>query len=226
MTLDQGDLGRVQTTRFAQDLGRHADLADVVNPGADPQAFQAVFGQPELLADGKRQFGDPVLVTGGIGIALFDHGRQGRDHAGHRFLQTVRDFQARRFGLAEPKRDVGRADHQLQDLGDHFIGVGVGVRELLRRVARDMKDEHLAVGRLDRDGDAGADAVLLQLILPGGRHAALEDVADQAGPFGLDAGSRRPGAELAVVPPERTGARELGCPTRPGERLNPLFLVV
>ncbi len=71
MFLDQVKLHWVESTRFAQNLGRNADLADVVQVAGHAQSFLPARVEAELSADGNRNLADPPRVAGSVGVAHF-----------------------------------------------------------------------------------------------------------------------------------------------------------
>ena len=74
MGLDHLIFERRQLARLAQDLGRYVDLADIVDRGGEGDALDLRLFQAELAGDRGREFRDPVLVAGGVGVAHLDRG--------------------------------------------------------------------------------------------------------------------------------------------------------
>jgi hypothetical protein len=75
MRLDDLEFRCRKYARAAQDLGRHVDLADVVDGGAEAQAFEAILRQIQFPADGHAQLRHAQLVARGVWIALLHRER-------------------------------------------------------------------------------------------------------------------------------------------------------
>ena len=72
-----------------------ADLADVVQEGAEPQNLELIVGQGHLPADADRHRADALRVAGGIRVPRVERQRQRADRADIGGL-------GRRFGADSP----------------------------------------------------------------------------------------------------------------------------
>ena len=69
--LDEIELDHTQAPGLGQDLGRHRDLADVVDEARQPQPVEVIRRHAHLGRDGHRELGHASLVPGGVGVARF-----------------------------------------------------------------------------------------------------------------------------------------------------------
>ena len=87
MHADDGQLMLGHRARFVEDACRHMDLSKIVNGGRHPQALDVLPRKSHMGGDGPAQLGHPALVTGSIGIALFNGCGHGLDDGPHVFAQ-------------------------------------------------------------------------------------------------------------------------------------------
>ena len=66
---DEEELGLVQLAGLAQDLGRHDDLAEVVQQRGGAQQRDPLAVPAELGGDRAGELGHPALMAGGVGVA-------------------------------------------------------------------------------------------------------------------------------------------------------------
>ena len=112
-------------TGLAQQLARHADLADVVQQRAVAQPVELGPADAHPPADRNREVGDLVGVVGGVGVLQLDrvgeHAERGQEGA----LELVDE-------LAAVDR---RAELAGDDVGEQQVVVGEGAWFLLLEVA-------------------------------------------------------------------------------------------
>ncbi|MBU3983461.1 MAG: hypothetical protein KJ985_08290 [Proteobacteria bacterium] len=80
MGFDETHLDFRQPPRFAENLGRDGELADVVGAGSCVNTVDLFRRQSHSAGDGARQPGDTLLVSSGVGNSLFHCRGQGMDH--------------------------------------------------------------------------------------------------------------------------------------------------
>jgi hypothetical protein len=133
---------RRQRACLAQQFGRDADLADVVEEGAVAQAVELVAGDADAGADADGDVGDLVGMVGGVGVLQLD----GVGEDGDRGQEGVLEF-------ADQLAAMDRlADLAGNDVGEQQVLLGEGAGLALLEI-------HHAPGRSgdgDRDGELGA----------------------------------------------------------------------
>ena len=77
MQLDDVDFLHRQRRRLAEHFVRHANLADVVEQSAQANDLEVVGRQLQHAADADREDAHTLGMTGGIGVARVECGRQG-----------------------------------------------------------------------------------------------------------------------------------------------------
>src|SRR4030042_6075967 len=87
MVLDDTVFMLAYFTGFAENLGRHRHLTDIVEKPSNVNTHYLPLGKAHLLGDRPRQLSDPPLMAGCIGVTAFYHQRHGVDNAIHNSLQ-------------------------------------------------------------------------------------------------------------------------------------------
>ena len=76
MLADELHLGLRKPAWLGEDLGRHNDLADVVQQGGSPHHLDLVLAPAELGGDRAAKLRYPPLVAGGVGVTHLGRGAQ------------------------------------------------------------------------------------------------------------------------------------------------------
>ena len=87
---DEEHLRVPELARFAQDLGRHDDLADVVQQRRGAQRRDLPVVPAQLGGDRAGERADPSLVTGGVRVSQLGGGAQGHDRRLERAFEPRR----------------------------------------------------------------------------------------------------------------------------------------
>ena len=95
------ELDPAEAPRLGEDLGRHGDLADVVDETGQAQGGELLALHAHLPGDCRGQLRNAAFVARGIGVAGLDH----EAHGQHRHTPVGR--QKLRVGLADPRDDLG-----------------------------------------------------------------------------------------------------------------------
>ncbi len=129
---DDLHLGFGEAPGLGQDLGRHDDLADVVQQGRHPERLQGRLLQVELAGDGAGELGHAALVAGGVGVAQLCCGTEGGDRPlqGQPQLDgAVGEVLLRLADLGHVEADADDAGGLARDIGvDRLVGHQVARR--------------------------------------------------------------------------------------------------
>lgn len=157
--LDDFELGAAEAAGLGEELEGDADLAEVVDAGAEVEAVDAVFREAEQAADADAEVGDAALMAAGVGIALVDGFRDDLDGLLEADAEVVlvaifSDF------VAEG------VDAEAEIEGDllHEAAFGVGPGAVLRAVGGEAAAA--AIHEPEGQGDGGVVTALEGLIAP------------------------------------------------------------
>src|SRR3989339_2168949 len=107
---DMAQLGRL-TENFRRDF----HLSYIMDHSRHPDAADLLFGKVQISSDRHGQVGNPLLVTGGIRISLFNNHSHRPDRIVDATLQLSNGLADFFFGEA-PLRDVVDGEHHLADI--------------------------------------------------------------------------------------------------------------
>ncbi len=129
---DQGELDLGQGAGVAQDLGRHVDLADIVDGRGQADPVDLLVGHAESGGEVGREIGHAALVARGVWVAFLDRGRDRLDGVLHALVQAQQVAPAL---LLEPDLLADVAQRAVPDRTPQFAGRADGIEQQVAQAA-------------------------------------------------------------------------------------------
>ena len=159
MLLDLIELLRRERACLPEHGVADADLADVVEEGAQPDRLDVVLGQLHVQADGHREGGDAVGMAGRVGIARVKRLSQGADHAEVGGLRLGLGQRHRRSQRVEGLRErVQFEAHAARRHGPVKIALARHLRQRAREVVNRRRQRRREPPARDRGEEQRAEA--------------------------------------------------------------------